>query len=76
MQTRKGQIAIGWIITAGIFMAGVIFGGGKIVESVSHIGETQIKQDVLLQQLVKNETDISILLGRHDERIKTLEAKK
>lgn len=76
IMNQQGQIAIGWIITAGIFMAGVIFGGGRIVQSVSEIQSNQLEQKSIIQQLTKNETDILTLLGRQDERIKTLEAKK
>ena len=75
MTLRQGQFVTGWMIALGIFSVGIIFGGGKIVQSVAEIKASQINQASILIQLTKNETDILTLLARQDERIKFLETR-
>ena len=72
---NKGIIEIGWIITIGLASVATVFGYGRIVQSVDEIRANQIQQTEIVKQLTKNETDILILLGRQDERIKFLENK-
>ena len=72
---NKGIIELGWVITIGLASVAAVFGYGKLAQSVDEIKANQIQQTLIVQQLTKNETDILILLSRHDERIKFLEKK-
>ena len=65
---NKGIIEIGWFIALGLASVGVIFGYGKLAQSVDEIKANQIQQTEIVKQLTKNETDILILLGRQDEK--------
>lgn len=73
---KGGQIAIGWIISGGIFLASVVFGAGSLAMKVTSVSSAQEEQKDINQQLTKIQTDILVIIGKQDERLKFLENNK